>query len=103
LEQRYIRLARLDELANDDITAFTVDGRTIAVARIGTEIYAIDDQCSHSRCPLSEGIVEGRTVTCPCHGSEFDLKTGEPLSLPAEEPVECYVVKVEGEDVCVLL
>lgn len=103
MEQQYVRLARLDELANDDITAFTVEGQTIAVARIGTEVYAIDDQCSHSGCPLSEGIVEGHTITCPCHGSEFDLKTGEVLSLPADEPVACYAVKVEGEDVYVLL
>jgi nitrite reductase/ring-hydroxylating ferredoxin subunit len=101
--KQYIRLCTLDDLPQDDITAITVNGHALAVARIGNAIYAIDDDCSHSACPLSEGIIEGSTITCPCHGSEFDLKTGEALSLPADEPVACYQVKVEGEDVYVLL
>lgn len=101
--KQYIRIGTLADLAQDDITAFTVDGHTLAVAHIGSEVYAIDDECSHSSCPLSEGVIEDYNIICPCHGSEFDLKTGEVLSLPADEPVASYAVKVEGEDVYVLL
>jgi 3-phenylpropionate/trans-cinnamate dioxygenase ferredoxin subunit len=101
--KQYIRIATLADLVQDDVTTFVVNGQAIAVARVGNAIYALDDECSHSACPLSEGIIEGQNIICPCHGSEFDLKTGEALSLPADEPVACYAVKVEGEDVYVLL
>ena len=68
----------------------------IALFRIGDDIYAIGDRCSHAEASLSEGEVFGTEVECPRHGSAFDLRTGEALSLPATKPVPVYDVKVEG-------
>lgn len=67
----------------------------IALFRIGSDVYAIGDRCSHAEASLSEGDVFGNEVECPRHGSAFDITTGSVLSLPATQPVPVYDVKVE--------
>lgn len=67
----------------------------VAVFRIGDEVYAIGDRCSHAEASLSEGEVYDCVVECPRHGSEFDLRTGDVLNLPATKPVPIYPVSVE--------
>lgn len=74
----------------------TVGERTIAMFRIGEDVYAIGDVCSHAEASLAEGEVFDTEVECPRHGSEFDLKTGEPNSLPATQPVPTYEVAIEN-------
>ena len=73
--------------------------------RIGDDFYAIGDRCSHEDYSLAEGEVfdEEREIECWKHGSTFDLRTGEPQSLPATKPVPVYDVKVEGGDVKVVV
>ena len=73
-------------------TAVRVDVGTepVCVVHTGGEVFAIRDVCSHADIPLSEGELEGTTVECWLHGSRFDLRTGEPLGLPATEPVAVY-------------
>jgi 3-phenylpropionate/trans-cinnamate dioxygenase ferredoxin subunit len=70
---------------------------TVGVYNCNGSFYAIEDRCSHDDGPLCEGDwdPEERVVTCPRHGSNFDLRTGEPLSLPAFEPVETFPVRVD--------
>ncbi|WP_435299953.1 non-heme iron oxygenase ferredoxin subunit [Timonella sp. A28] len=65
------------------------------------EIHAISDICSHGAVSLSDGEVEGCLIECWLHGSQFDLKTGMPLQLPASRPVPVYPVSIEGDDVYV--
>jgi 3-phenylpropionate/trans-cinnamate dioxygenase ferredoxin component len=70
----------------------------VGVYRIGEELYAIEDRCSHDDGPLCEGEREGFCVICPRHGARFDLRTGAVLSLPATENVESFPVVVrDGE------
>ena len=70
----------------------------IALFRIGPDVYAIGDRCSHAEASLAEGEVFGLEVECPRHGSEFHLESGEPASLPATRPVPTYEVDVvDGE------
>jgi nitrite reductase/ring-hydroxylating ferredoxin subunit len=100
VEQR-VHVGRLTELEDDEITAVEVGGKRLALARVGDEVFAIEDRCTHKECALSEGVLEGEAVLCPCHGSEFDLRTGEALALPAKTPVERFETEIEGEDVYV--
>lgn len=69
----------------------------IALFRIGSDVYAIGDRCSHAEASLAEGDVYDKEVECPRHGSAFDLATGEPHALPATKPVPVYDVKVEDD------
>jgi 3-phenylpropionate/trans-cinnamate dioxygenase ferredoxin subunit len=74
-----------------------VDGVNVAVAEAAGTLVAFDDTCTHRACPLSEGVIEDLTVTCPCHNSRFDLTTGEPLDGPATAPIRIRRVAVDGD------
>jgi 3-phenylpropionate/trans-cinnamate dioxygenase ferredoxin subunit len=97
------RICALDELVDGAAQAFDVGGRRIAVVRLGDEVYAISDRCSHADYSLSEGEVwaEEREIECWKHGSTFSLETGEPRSLPATQPVPVYEVVVKDGEVVV--
>ena len=77
------------------------DGKTICVARVGDEVFAVDDTCSHSDASLSEGDVTDFKIECWLHGAEFDLRTGEALTPPAVAPLHTYGVHVDGDSVTV--
>jgi 3-phenylpropionate/trans-cinnamate dioxygenase ferredoxin subunit len=93
-------LCPLDELAPGSARRFDVAGHQIAVIRLGDDVYAIGDRCSHQDISLSEGDVLADECTLECwkHGSAFSLETGEPTSLPATRPVPVYEARVvDGE------
>ena len=81
--------------------AFNAGGTKVTVAHVGGQLYAFDDTCTHQGCSLATGDLDGTTVTCPCHGSEFDVRTGEVLEGPAEEPVASWIVEIDGDDLAV--
>ena len=77
------------------------EGKSICVTRVGDEVFAIGDTCSHADASLSEGDVTGYKIDCWLHGAEFDLRTGVALTLPAVAPVDVYAVLVDGDSVTV--
>jgi len=89
-------VAPFDEIASGTARRFDIDGRSIAVVRIDDSIYAIGDTCSHANVSLSEGEVlcDTKEIECWKHGSAFSLETGEPLTLPATQPVPVYTASV---------
>lgn len=98
-----VRIAALDELPDGRGVRVDIGEHRIAVFRIGEAVYAIGDRCSHAEASLSEGEVFDTDVECPRHGSEFDLATGMPDSLPATRPVPVYDVGVVDGDVYLTL
>ena len=96
-------LCRLDELTSGEARRFEVGRHQLCVVRVGDEVYAIGDRCSHADYSLSEGEIyaDEREIECWKHGSTFSLETGEPQSLPATQPVPTYRVHVEDGDVVV--
>ena len=98
-------LGPLADLPDGTARRYDVAGRRIAVVRLGDDVYALGDQCSHADYSLSEGEIDPdeRTLECWKHGSEFDLETGEPLSLPATRPVPTYEARVEGDEIVVVI
>jgi len=91
-----VTVTALDQLGNRELAAFDVSGTRIAIASVGDAFYAFGDTCTHRGCSLAEGDLEATIVTCPCHGSQFDVTTGEVLRGPAREPVRSYPVRVEN-------
>jgi 3-phenylpropionate/trans-cinnamate dioxygenase ferredoxin subunit len=86
----------LADLAPNSASRFEFNGSPVAVVRIGDDVYAIGDTCSHADVSLSEGevICETKEIECWKHGSTFSLVTGEPQTLPATQPVPVYVARV---------
>ena len=99
------RLCGRNDVAPGEARRFDVAGHRIALVRIGDDFYAIGDRCSHADFSLSEGDVypDELEIECWKHGSTFSLTTGEPQCLPAVRPVPVYDVRVEGDDVYVVL
>lgn len=97
----FLRAAAFTDVPKGGVLAVEIDGLEIALVRDGDDVYALRDECSHAAIPLSEGDVEGCEIECWLHGSRFDIRTGEPLNLPATEPVETYPTKHEGDDILV--
>jgi 3-phenylpropionate/trans-cinnamate dioxygenase ferredoxin component len=97
----YFSVCALSELIEGEPRKAVVDGVTMAVVLTEGEVFAINDTCSHGQVSLAEGEVDGCALECWLHGSQFDLRTGRPLSLPATDPVPVYPVKVEGGTVFV--
>lgn len=94
-----IEAATVDELESGQAKLIEIEGNEIALINSGGEYYAIDNECSHIGGPLCEGEIDGSTVTCPWHGAQFDLKSGTPLSPPAEGSLMTYKVYVDGDSI----
>jgi len=74
-----------------------VDGEDICLTRVGDEVFAIGDVCTHSEASLSEGDVTDYKIECWLHGAEFDLRTGEALTLPANIAAKTYPVSINDD------
>jgi 3-phenylpropionate/trans-cinnamate dioxygenase ferredoxin subunit len=99
------RVCATSELPPGTVRRFEVADTCLAVVRIDEEVYAVGDTCSHEDYSLSEGEVwvEDCAIECPKHGSTFDLRTGEPQTLPATRPVPVFTARIDGTDVMVEL
>lgn len=87
--------------AAGEITVVDIDGTAVALANVDGTLYAFDDTCSHRACPLSDGTLEGSRITCPCHRSRFDVRTGGVLNGPATLPIRVRQVVRDGDRVLV--
>lgn len=92
----WLRVCSVADLSEGSGTAFEITGdTTVALFKIGGEVFAVSDRCSHAEASLSKGDVFGCEVECPRHGAVFDLSTGEPQTLPATVPLTKYDVRIE--------
>jgi 3-phenylpropionate/trans-cinnamate dioxygenase ferredoxin subunit len=94
-----VRLAAVADLPVGCGVLVLAEGHRIALFRIGDAVYAIGDRCSHAEASLAEGELWDHTVECPRHGSEFDVRTGLPGTLPATRPVPVYDLEIVGGEV----
>jgi 3-phenylpropionate/trans-cinnamate dioxygenase ferredoxin subunit len=97
VDESFRRIASLAEVPEGELRAYDMPTGRVAVAHVENELFAFGDECTHEGCSLAEGQLGAKeeTVICPCHGSEFDLRTGEPIEGPAEDPVPVFSVRVD--------
>ncbi len=95
----WVTVARTDDLPDGELLGASLDDVQVLVANMAGEYRPVGDVCPHAGCLLSEGWIEGDAVECSCHGSMFNLQTGEVVQPPAEEPVPVYEIRVEGDEV----
>ena len=95
----FVKVAKADEIAPGQGKMVEVNGKKIALFNVEGSFYAIDDTCTHRGGPLSEGVLEGKKVSCPWHGAVYDVTSGEVLGPPAPKGVARYNVRVEGDHI----
>lgn len=88
-----------DSLVERKPVKIDLNGTPVCVTRIGDEVFAIADTCSHSEASLSEGDVTDYKIECWLHGAEFDLRSGEVVTPPASIPVEVFDVIRESDTI----
>lgn len=84
------------DLPANQPTKAEASGVPIMLVKQGTQIYALDDTCVHAGCSLSGGTLDGTSIVCPCHGSQYDLRDGSVLNGPATMPEPHYDVRVQN-------
>jgi 3-phenylpropionate/trans-cinnamate dioxygenase ferredoxin subunit len=86
----------VEELPPGEVKIVRAGELAIGVYNLGGQFYAIEDRCSHDDGPLAEGDFDpdDGVAICPRHGARIDIRTGQPLSLPAYLPVETFDVTV---------
>lgn len=96
-ETRRRTIATLADLPPGTNRAFKVDGRSILLCRTATDVYAVDNQCTHALSPLEGGRIRGHQLYCPKHGACFDLRTGQGTAPLGKLPLRCHLVYVGGD------
>ncbi len=96
----FTRVAGVSDIPAGTVKEVQADGKSIALANIEGQFYAIDNVCLHLGGPLGQGYLDGQQVECPWHGWQYDMKTGQCVFNP-QARLPTYAVKVEGSDVLV--
>ncbi|MDE1856668.1 MAG: non-heme iron oxygenase ferredoxin subunit [Candidatus Micrarchaeota archaeon] len=97
-----VQVCKVSELPPGRMRGIEVNGKAIAVANVEGKFYAINGTCHHEGGPLAEGELEGKIITCPWHGAQWDVTTGklEWFQLPLD-PEPTFKTSVEGDTVYV--
>jgi nitrite reductase/ring-hydroxylating ferredoxin subunit len=95
----FVKVATIGDLDDNDMMMVEAEGEEYLLARINGEYYCIDNWCTHAQAMLDQGELfpASYEVECPLHEGRIDLRTGEPTSLPIEDGVAHFAVKVEGD------
>ncbi|HEV2262877.1 MAG TPA: non-heme iron oxygenase ferredoxin subunit [Candidatus Rubrimentiphilum sp.] len=96
-------VAKRSEIPDGAAQRYVVDGTEVLLCNVGGEIYAVEDICTHDGGALDQGELEGARIVCPRHGANFDVRTGEALTLPAVIPLPTYTVRVADDDIYVTI
>ncbi len=96
----FIKVAKVTELQPGSAMVVEAGGRAIALCNAEGRFYAMDNTCAHRGGPIGEGTLDGTTVTCPWHGWQYDITTGQATMNP-QVKLSCYETRVEGEEVLV--
>jgi nitrite reductase/ring-hydroxylating ferredoxin subunit len=89
------KIGLVQDMAYNQLKGVEIDGKLILVVKLAESFFAIGNKCTHRGCKLSTGKLDGETVRCPCHGSVFNVRTGEVVKGPAKNPEPSYPVTEE--------
>ena len=92
-----IELASVKDVPVGGMIGVEKNGKSILIANVSGKFYAIGNICTHMGCEISGGTLDGERAQCPCHGSTFDVRTGEVLRGPAISPEPSYKLKIDGD------
>jgi 3-phenylpropionate/trans-cinnamate dioxygenase ferredoxin component len=97
----FVKAGRVGDLVPGKMMRVEIAGRRILLANVDGRFYATADTCTHEDASLSSGSLRGELVRCPLHGSRFNVCTGRVMEEPAEQDLQTYPVRVEGDHILV--
>ena len=108
MESRFMRVADISDIDGGKMKKITLADRTVLIANVKGNYYAVDNECTHFGGDLSKGVLEENIVTCPIHKAKFDVTTGKVISSPTKalerpdiENLLTYFVKIENQDILI--
>lgn len=93
----YVDVCAIADIANGKHRAFVVQGKPVLIFRMGTELFAMENRCSHMDLPLEGGRQIGCDIICRAHGARFDIRTGQVRGGPAVDPIRHYELRTSGD------
>ena len=99
----FVKVASKSDIPTGEMRSFIVDHTRVVICNVNNEYFALADECSHDSAPISDGTLDGVSIVCPRHGATFDLQTGDATGPPAVVGIDKYEVKLEGEDILVMI
>ena len=100
---QFIRMASVQDIPMGGVKAFEHRYHRIAICHTEEGFHALADECSHDSAQISDGHIRGNEIVCARHGARFDIRTGAVTAPPAVVPIDKYELKVEGNNIYVLL
>ena len=82
MDGEWVTVAKPDDVEDGGLIEVELDGRPVAIARVGDNFYALAGECPHQGGPMAQGELEGPILTCPWHNFRFDVRTGRTLDPP---------------------
>lgn len=99
----WIEVAHLEEVNDKKVIRIQNDLEVLLI-KVGGNIFAIENKCSHDEKPLSDGkMIDEKIIECRYHGARFDIETGKALKMPAVSPINIFKTKIENEKIFVLV
>jgi 3-phenylpropionate/trans-cinnamate dioxygenase ferredoxin subunit/naphthalene 1,2-dioxygenase system ferredoxin subunit len=99
MEEGFVAVALVSDLAPGEMKFAAVDGERIVLANVEGRFHALRDVCGHRNAPLSRGRLIGCIIECPLHFAQFDIRTGKLVDGPVSTDVAVYEIRVEGDTV----
>ena len=99
----FIAVAKLSDFPVNGVLPLEIDDRFIVLVKLEEGLYCLDDVCTHDGGPLGEGDLHGHCLVCPRHGAQFDVRSGQAVTMPATEPTASHQVRIEGDQIMVRL
>jgi naphthalene 1,2-dioxygenase system ferredoxin subunit len=103
MSDQWIDVTATEDIPEDDVIGIDIAGKSIALYRVESEVFATDNLCTHGNARLCDGFLEGHEIECPLHQGKFDIRNGKAMCAPLTEDVKTYPIKIEGDRVFVAI
>ena len=103
MSQREYTAAQINDLRNGEMKPVSLDGNEVLLCKIDDSFYALAAHCTHYGAPLADGLLNGDRIVCPWHHACFNARTGARLEPPANDSLQKYETKVDGQNVIIML
>lgn len=94
MNQRWTDVAALDAVPEGDVIGIEAGGRSLALYRVGGDLFATDNICTHGHARLCDGFLDGHEIECPLHQGKFDVRTGKAKCAPLVDDIRTYAVHI---------